>query len=460
MKTLKIPAYLSRRIVGSLLGLTTSLVAAQNPPDLVGEVTLLIGQAQVIGTDDVVRTVERGLTVRTGDRIETQAGGHVHIRFVDGARVSVRPASRLQIESYSYSTQQSHGSAIKFRLDEGVIRSITGAWGEAARERFRLNTPMAAVGIKGTDFVVRSDANSTAASVYAGAIILAPLSDCGAAVGSCQNGSEKLLSADMKGIMLELTRQQGSPQFVTAVDLLASARRPSAGTGVATSTVQPGIGTGTPAVSGADVNKPLVNEARGIELVEAASQTATALARANQVAPALPQSPQVNQLVWARYAWVKDGGFDTLSKSFEQASAAGRESVAAGMSHALFRDPSPTAAVLATADTKVNFRLADSSALFQRFFDLGVEAAKVEKGTFLVDFSRSTFGTQLDVSSATMGAQNLVANGSIGKDGVMQSISANARILGGMTLDGKEAGYLFEKDFSNGALRGVTLWGR
>lgn len=160
-----------------------------------------------------------------------------------------------------------------------MIRSITGAWGEAARERFRLNTPMAAVGIKGTDFVVRSDANSTAASVYAGAIILAPLSDCGAAVGSCQNGSEKLLSADMKGIMLELTRQQGSPQFVTAVDLLASARRPSAGTGVATSTVQPGIGTGTPAVSGADVNKPLVNEARGIELVEAASQTATALAQ-------------------------------------------------------------------------------------------------------------------------------------------------------------------------------------
>jgi hypothetical protein len=224
--------------------------------------------------------------------------------------------------------------------------------------------------------------------------------------------------------------------------------------------VQPGIGTGTPAVSGTEVNKPLVNEARGIELVEAATQTATALVRANQVAPALPQSPQVNQLVWARYAWVKDGGFDTLSKSFEQASAAGRESVAAGVSHALFRAPSPAGAGLTTTDSKVNFRLADSSALFQRFFDLGVEAAKVNKGTFLVDFTRSTFGTQLDVSSATMGTQNLVANGSIGKDGAMQSISANARILGGMTLDGKEAGYLFEKDFSNGALRGVTLWGR
>ena len=175
---------------------------------------------------------------------------------------------------------------------------------------------------------------------------------------------------------------------------------------------------------------------------------------------ARPGPPQVNQLVWARYAWVRDGGFDALSKSFEQASAAGRESVAAGTSHALFREPSPAGAVLATTDAKVNFRLAESSALFQRFFDLGVEAAKVDKGSLFVDFSRSTFGTQLDVSSATMGPQSLVATGSIGKDGVMQGISGNARILGATTLDGMEAGYLFEKDFSKGALRGITLWGR
>jgi hypothetical protein len=48
--------------------------------------------------DDVVRTVERGQPVRAGDRIETREGGHVHVRFVDGGRLSVRPASRLQIE--------------------------------------------------------------------------------------------------------------------------------------------------------------------------------------------------------------------------------------------------------------------------------------------------------------------------------------------------------------------------
>ena len=178
MNSLNMRGFLPHRLACVLLGLgfVTPLMAAQAGSEVVGEVTLLIGQAQLVGADDVVRTVERGQPVRAGDRIETREGGHVHVRFVDGGRLSVRPASRLQIENYSHSATQPQGSAIKFRLDEGVIRSITGTWGEEARERFRLNTPMAAIGIKGTDFVVKSDANVTAASVYSGAILLAPAS--------------------------------------------------------------------------------------------------------------------------------------------------------------------------------------------------------------------------------------------------------------------------------------------
>ena len=42
----------------------------------------------------------------------------------------------------------------------------------------------------------------------------------------------------------------------------------------------------------------------------------------------------------------------------------------------------------------------------------------------------------------------------------MRTTSANAIVLGATTLDGKEAGYLFEKNMVSGALRGVTLWGR
>jgi hypothetical protein len=62
---------------------------------IVGEATLVIGSASVLGANGQSRSLERGGSVRVGDRIETPAGGHVHLRFVDGARLSIRPASRL-----------------------------------------------------------------------------------------------------------------------------------------------------------------------------------------------------------------------------------------------------------------------------------------------------------------------------------------------------------------------------
>ncbi len=163
---------------------------AQTTPlaPVVGEATLVIGQARIIAADGTRANAHPGSPVRVGDRIETQAGGHVYLRFVDGANLSVRPQSRMLIESYSHNPQQPQLGAIKFKLDEGTARSITGAWGEAARERFRLNTPVAAIGVRGTDFTVRTESERTTATVYTGAIVLAPLANgCATSVGPCQS---------------------------------------------------------------------------------------------------------------------------------------------------------------------------------------------------------------------------------------------------------------------------------
>jgi hypothetical protein len=202
---------------------SNATVAPATPAAVVGETTLVIGQSRIIGADGSARDIQRGTELRVGDRIETRPGAHVHVRFVDGGRVSVRPASRLVVEQYAPADAAASG-AIKFRLEEGVVRSITGAWGEAARERFRLNTPVAAIGVKGTDFVVRASDDSTAASVFAGSIVVSPLTPaCAGSLGPCASGAEKLLSADMKGQMLEFHRDQPAPRLVPAVDLMALA---------------------------------------------------------------------------------------------------------------------------------------------------------------------------------------------------------------------------------------------
>lgn len=458
-------------------------------PAMVGEATLVIGVAKVISTDGAVRVVDRGTAIRVGDRIETAAGGHVHLRFVDGARLSVRPASRLQVENYSHSTNQNTLTAIKFRLDEGVVRSITGAWGEAERDRFRLNTPVAAIGVKGTDFVVKSDDNTTLASVYTGAIMLTPLvgSDCQASLGPCLNGSEKLLSQDMRGQMLSLSRLQATPQLVPAVDLLAQrVVRPALAEAAPRSdyalkadggTVANAAGSHTADIA---VDKTVASESRVVDMV--ATQMAAAAKPVPPVVvppivvpppvvvvvvppvvvPPPPLPPEVNQLVWARMAAVAADG-DTISRSFAQALQNGRQGTVGNGAYSLYREVSGTdPVVLASADAQASFRLAGSTA--QLIMPVGRstvrEAVQVDNGTLNVDFTHATYATQLNVSSVRIGADSVVSNGVIKPNGVLLGQGGNAYTAGALSLDGKEAGYFFEKALAVGQLTGITQWGR
>ena len=506
MKT--VPLFLRLAPLAILLLALASPARAAGAPDgaaMVGEATLVIGVARLISTDGVERLVDRGTAIRVGDRIETGAGGHVHLRFVDGARLSVRPASRLQVENYSRASDASALTAIKFRLDEGVVRSITGAWGEAERDRFRLNTPVAAIGVKGTDFVVKSDGETTLASVYTGAIMLTPIAGigCQASFGPCLNGNEKLLSEDMKGQMLSLSRQQATPQLVPAVDLLAQrVVRPV----MAEVTVRPDLvikpevnPVASPVVSRTDTSpeKTVVSESRVTEMVAVQVASAAQLTQpvvppvvtpTQPVAPVQPVTPVVpvqpiapvvvvtpatpvtpvvlppvvTQLVWARMAEVAPDG-DSLSRSFAQAIEGGRQGTVGNFAYSLYREVSATTpAVLASADTSANFRLAGSAAQLTMPSGRSTvsEAVQVNNGTLSVDFAHSTYATQLNVSNARIGVDSVTSNGIIKSNGVLLGQGGNAYTAGALSLDGKEAGYFFEKTLAAGQLTGLTLWGR
>lgn len=483
--------------------LAFGLTALAQDPAIVGETTMVIGLVKLVAADGTSRAVDRGTAIRVGDRIETQAGGHVHLRFVDGGRLSIRPASILQVESYSHSTQQPLLGAIKFRLDEGVVRSITGKWGEAARDQFRLNTPVAAIGVKGTDFVVKSDGEKTSASVYTGAIILTPLANgCIKSVGPCINGNEKLLSEDMKGQMIELNRQQTTPQLVPSVDLLARGARPTvtsemiarvnkplaleeapveisntstmvadsrAATVVASIPPQQTVVVEAPPVVASPVVSlpPVVIEPPPVVVVVSPPAPVVAppvevvvVAPPQPVVPAPVVPPVVTQLSWARYDWTRKMDADTFSRSFEAALAAGGERLPGNLSYTMFRPISPAGTVLASSDATAEFRLAHASAHLVRESGRVTEAVNVNEGTFNVDFVRSTYTTKLSLSNPAMGADTLVATGNVTSNGVLQTTSSNAAINGALSLDGKEAGYAFEKAVSVGNVRGITLWGR
>ena len=118
-------------LAGAPLGVARadSVASAQRP---VGEVTMSVGPVMKTSAQGVPEPVQRGTRIMPGDRLDTAEGGHIHVRFVDGALVSVRPGSRLWVEDYKYDPKQVAQSLVRFKLEYGVARAISGAAAEGA----------------------------------------------------------------------------------------------------------------------------------------------------------------------------------------------------------------------------------------------------------------------------------------------------------------------------------------
>src|SRR5690606_35388775 len=117
-----------------------------------------------------IRALEKSGAVYPGEMISTGPNSYLNIKFTDGGMVLLRPNSRFQIEEYRYTgttvdtTERGNSSPnveaepednAFFRLLKGGFRAVTGLIGKNDRERFRVRTPVATIGIRGTDFEAR-----------------------------------------------------------------------------------------------------------------------------------------------------------------------------------------------------------------------------------------------------------------------------------------------------------------
>jgi len=422
--------------IASAAGLSLSAVAyaQEQATDVVGEITTAIGQGKIVGAAGE-RAIARGQRVHAGDRIETADGGHVHIRFVDGGLVSVRPLSRLLIEQYR-NAKGAELAAIKFRLEEGVIRSVTGQWGEANRDRFRLNTPIAAIGVKGTDFVVKVQPEATLASVVTGAIVMAPLEGaCASGLGPCQTAQAAQLSAEMQGQMLEYQKKNGGsgPRLVPSVDLLARA----ASNAVATA------------------------EGHRVDGIASDEKLAGSDPLAANVLGSGSDAVQGKPLIWLHNALGWNVPENTLSERYNVAVADGRKAVAGSLFISLYRDET-TLTSFQPGVASASFQLTGSSANYTPYAIYGgaVEAVQVSNPSLTVDFANATFATQLQLNSASLGKETLSASGTVTSNGIITSANGGQSLAGAFSMDGKQAGYQFTKSVERGSVSGLTLWGR
>jgi hypothetical protein len=438
---------------------------------LVGTVSLVLGKATIeSGSGKLSRIVKPGSQVRVHDQIVTSTNGHVHIRFVDDALVSVRPDSRLEITRYDYDPARPALSAVKFDLIEGVTRAISGKAAKAARQRFRLNTPIAAIGVRGTDFTVSVKAGSTRALVNEGSIVLAPFSeDCRAdAFGPCDTNSIELSSAAME--VIELDGSTPLPRLVPATDAQnMTAMRTGVQQAIRSS-------QGADEASSVEANGARVEEASAVLVTNsailvtdnAASDLADAASDLADAASLLPSQPEFTpeqaiviadvadrQLIWGRYSRVAlNNGQERITLALDEARN-GREVTVGNFDYALFRSENGSKR-LDIGLTVVSFGLSSAQAFYNS--SSGVVAMEVGGGTLDIDFQENSFATLLNLNHSLTGELEFVASGRLFDGGYFHSRTESQRIAGAVSLDGSEAGYFFEQQLLQGDIQGLTLW--
>lgn len=119
--------------------------------DMAGQVQAVVGSARLYDAAGKERDIQKRAEIRPGDRIVTGDQSLVQIKLTDGSYLSVRMNTDVAIEQYRHDEQAPKESGILLKLARGALRSITGLIGSANPDGYRIATPTATIGIRGTD---------------------------------------------------------------------------------------------------------------------------------------------------------------------------------------------------------------------------------------------------------------------------------------------------------------------
>ncbi len=133
-----------------LLLLVSSLVRAE-----IGSVVDLSGTAIIKRGKETIN-VSKGTAIETNDKVETK-NGVVNIKFKDNTSVKVTENSALVIDDFVYDPKNAAGGKLNLKAAAGTVRYVSGNIAHNNPNSVKINTPTAAIAVRGTDFVMAVD---------------------------------------------------------------------------------------------------------------------------------------------------------------------------------------------------------------------------------------------------------------------------------------------------------------
>ena len=420
--------------------LMPSMVKAAEAANLTvaGHVAFVNGQVVLAQQGKPNRSVQTGDPVYVGDHIQTLANSQLHLRMVDNAFLALRPSSQLVISAYQYDKDQPQASKIRIDLEQGTSRAVSGKGGQAAKNQYRFNTPLAAIGLRGTDYTVWADAEKTRVSVAQGGVIVSPLGpDClMSQLGPCASALSRELTSGTPNLFIEITANQAPKLLQKHSD---------------TSSKATGVNMASSAPAKLDTLQQSIeqkNVADQVNNVDAATNVANQTARYESIAKWGRWTALVQQL---------PQGSDTINKAFAQI-----PNLEIVNSNDVFALAYPGQTPIRLPDQgRAQFSLVAAEA-YVKDKDM-LTRVGVKSGQLEIDFAQNLFNTQVAVAINAASIDTVKSQGNVDRFGRMTSNGAlsNANVSGIVLNKGLEATYLFDKSLaSGGVLSGVAQWAR
>lgn len=138
--------------------LLTHVARAATPE--AGVVLAAMGTATAQSTDQQTRPLTRRSAVNVGDRITTGNESQVQVRMKDGAVIALGPNAEFVVKAYSQKEAGDKKDEAVLSLVQGGLRTISG---HIDKSTYKLETPTATLGIRGTvfDVYVAKDGTTT-----------------------------------------------------------------------------------------------------------------------------------------------------------------------------------------------------------------------------------------------------------------------------------------------------------
>ena len=99
-----------------------------------------------------IRLIGHGTPIYERDVLTAGEDSFAILELNDGTKMTLRPNTVFRVDQYD---DAEDAESVRFNLFRGGLRTVTGSLARRAPDAFELRTPVATVGIRGTDFSAR-----------------------------------------------------------------------------------------------------------------------------------------------------------------------------------------------------------------------------------------------------------------------------------------------------------------